>query len=292
MKKILLSIILLIEFQSITLSQDNHYEFIGVLNAESNGFITYKLIFEELKNGKIEGESISDFYGKDCTISKIEGSIDKKNNKISFKETTNLSTKSKASTNLFCYVHADNLKIKTTHGKSIIQGTFNGYFPSGKSCVDGSIYLVSADILETISDKIDKIDTTKLEDSTKLDLKKLKTIVDENKTLTANQHLKIKPNTNELNLEIWDSYREDGDQVDIYINEQKIREHIEIKQERKVISIPLSTDTKYIKIVAVNEGTTPPNTVNFQLKDGTNYTSANTRLKKGEAIFIDVTRKK
>jgi hypothetical protein len=292
MNKILLLTILSFVFQSITFGQDNHYEFIGVLNAESNGFITYKLIFEELKNGKIEGESISDFYGKDCTISKIEGSIDKKKNLISFKETSNLSTKSKANTNLFCFVHADNLKIKTTHGKSIIQGSFNGYFPSGKSCVNGSVYLVSAEILETISEKINKIDTTNLEDSTKLDLKKLKTIVDENKTLTANQHLKFKPNADELKLEIWDSYREDGDQVDIYINEQKINQNIEIKQERKVISIPISADTKYIKIVAVNEGSTPPNTVNFQLKDGTNYTSANTRLKKGEVIYIDVTKKK
>ncbi len=292
MNRILLIPFVLIQSLTITFSQDTHYEFIGVLNTESGDMITYKLIFDEVKDGKIKGESISDFYGKNCTISKIEGSIDEKENQISFKETANLSTKSKTSSNLFCYVHAKNIKIKKIRGKSIIQGRFNGYFPNGKSCVDGSVYLVSADILETISDKIDKIDTTKLEDSTKLDLKKIKTIVDENKTLTSNQHLKHPTNSDKLSLEIWDSYREDGDRVDVFVDDVKISNDIEIKQERKTISIPIHKETKYIKIVAVNEGATPPNTVNFQISDGKIYTPANTRLKKGEAIYIDVTKKK
>ena len=84
---ILLFIVFLLIFkigkcQNVELKQ----EFIGTLRTSEGSFISYKLIFIKDELGKITGKSITDFYGKNCTETLIEGTLNSQDNTISFKE--------------------------------------------------------------------------------------------------------------------------------------------------------------------------------------------------------------
>ena len=150
-------------FSSTFLSQEpSKQEFIGVLRTESDEIISYKISFKEVGINSIEGESFTDFYGKNNTKAKIKGTFDKNTNSISFYETSNLSSKSKVDVSQFCFIKIENIEIKEIKGKNIIQGSFKGFYPSGKSCTNGFIYLAKTSFSEiikevkTVSDSLKK----------------------------------------------------------------------------------------------------------------------------------------
>jgi hypothetical protein len=85
------------------------YEFIGALRVTNEKLISYKINFEDIGGGKIKGESTTDFYGVNKTKSKIAGTLNKKNNTLSFHEETNISSSSSEDESIFCYVKVENL---------------------------------------------------------------------------------------------------------------------------------------------------------------------------------------
>ena len=86
-------------------------EYIGVLQLPDTSIITFKLSFRADGHGKITGSTITDFYGENATRSKITGTINKKEKRISFDETENISTRSGAKESEFCYIHVKNARI-------------------------------------------------------------------------------------------------------------------------------------------------------------------------------------
>lgn len=285
-KYLVLTLVTYLYLPFISICQNNtKIEFIGALRTSTNDVISFKISFKELVNGTIEGESITDFYGENSTKSIIKGTIDRKEGKLSFEEKSNISTKSKASENEFCYIHAKNLKLKTTNSKTIVQGKFTGVFNNGKKCAEGNIYLVSADILELFNEHNLNLDSLKNIDSTNYVLLNLNKVIKENKALEKNETIEIKWKTNEITLEIFDGFAEDNDEISVYFNDSKIVDNYSIKQEKKIIKIPFSKSGT-LKIEALNEGLYPPNTVNLLLKEGNRILPIRTKLKKGEFVYL------
>lgn len=276
-------LIILIFFNTVnnaTAQSEYLKEFIGALKLLDSTIITYKINFSELQNGKIEGSSITDFYGTNKTKSKIEGAINKNKKTISFFETENLSTKSNAKPNDFCYIHVNNAKIKTKGNKTIIQGTFEGKLSNASKCINGSIYLMGTDFLIT--------DTTLLNkkiNSDNINITGLLKKTEENQ-LKNNEVLKLNWKSNVIVLELWDAAKVDNDKITVFVNDKPFLENYSIKKEKYTVSIPFIEESCKISILALNEGETLLNTVNGLLKDGNDVNSITTSLKTGEKTTI------
>jgi len=295
MRVLLLLCIGLCCFKCVSQENDS-YEFIGTLQTSDGAIMTYKLNFKELEGGIIEGYSLTDFKGEQRTKSKIKGTLNSKDKIISFKELANISTRSNAKPNEFCYVNVKNAIIKIGKEKSIIQGKFKGVFENDSSCVNGYLYLLSTDFLFKQLDKAYMyLDTTKMADSVKrAALNKQTTIknsIDQN-YLNTDGVLKIKWDSEEIILELWDAEKVDQDRITIYINNKKIADNFLIQHEKKYFVIPFNENKCIIKIVANNEGESPPNTAHIILKDGNAYTPIVTNLRKEETAIIVLEKSK
>lgn len=277
-------IIFIVKINSIYAQNLNDkQEFIGTLQTIEGKFISYKLIFTKDPSGTITGKSITDFFGKNCTESTIVGKINA--HSISFQETKNINTQSKADPNIFCYVHANNLKFEQFKDKYYLKGNFNAKYNNGIACANGKIYLASAALLEDVKSNLNNKEDR---DSLKKEIANLKNTLLEHTNLTANKTLDIKTTEKSLKLIVWDSYLEDNDQIDIYVNGKILLNNIEIKQERKIIEIETSSPITEIKIVAVNEGSSAKNTLNGILENGNEQIPFISKLKKGEFVYIKV----
>lgn len=280
---------ILVLMLSFCYGQNNtEFEFIGTLQISDGVVITYKISFKSDSLGKIEGVSVTDFFGENNTKSKISGIFNAKEHRISFNETENMSTKSNANPNEFCFIRVKNAKWNSIKGKNIIQGNFKGFFGNDSSCVNGYLYLLGTDYIKELGDEFLNSKFLKNDSSLNTVRKKgadlLKKTSENN--LHANDVLKIDWTSDEIILEISDNEVADQDMVTIIINEKKILENFVIKREKKIIVFPFEKDTCTIKIIANNEGLSPPNTVNATLKDGAAYTLFNSSLKKGEAASL------
>jgi hypothetical protein len=275
----------------LAICQKSNYEFVGFLNTENNEAISYKIIFNVNKNGEIEGESHTDLFGTNTTKSKIIGQIDKRGKNLSFREIENLSTKSKANPEEFCYVHIDNIKIRTLKNQSFINGDFMGYFPSGKKCVNGTISVVSTEIFE-LFEEMAKENQTPDADDKKEKARNLIDFVDKSvTTLYRNEELVLNWDKKSLIIEIWDDFIEDGDVVSIYNNGKLILSEYTIRKEKKRIEIPITEKSHTIEVRAINEGSSPPNTVHMLVTDGQQETVIVAKLNKGDKASIKIQKK-
>lgn len=290
MKKFIIYLTLIICPTLIFAQTNIKYEFIGTLQLANNELISYKLNFEDIGKGKIQGSSITDIYGDDRTKSTINGNINFTEQKLSFTETANLSTKSKAKENEFCYLIVRNAKFKTVRGKTILQGKFTGKLPDGTVCANGTLYMVSSSYLQQLENNylnaknVNNADTLSLLKE-KVELLKQRS---EKNTLKSNETLNVNWQSNEIILEIWDGEQEDLDEIAVFVNDKKIVDKLTLKRQKKVYIIPLNEKVSTIKIIGLHEGLSAPCTANINLKDGTEVTPIISVLKKGESNSINI----
>jgi hypothetical protein len=291
MKKNKLFVICFMLNSLINFGQDFENEFIGTIQTENNETMFFKINFSELDNGNIIGESITDYYGENSTKSKIEGTIDLTKKRLSFNEISNITTVSVANENDFCYIKATDLMIKMNDGKGIVKGDFNGYFNNGEECATGQIYMVSTSFLNNIK-ALKGIDVDALASNiiANQQIPNIKQALDTKIEMISDEVLSIAWNSNKGTLTVWDNYYEDQDKIDVYINNVLQFKAIEIKKEKQDLDFKFSGDFCEIKIVAVNEGTKPPNTVHAVLKDKKGFQPLVTKLRTGEEVRIELKR--
>ncbi|MCE2788108.1 MAG: hypothetical protein LW692_09060 [Sphingobacteriales bacterium] len=292
MKQYIFSILFLFFINSAQSQDDKFINFLGTLELPGKIIIPLKLSFKQLPNGEIEGHTITDIYGKDNTKTRITGTFDSKKNLLSFKETENISTKSKSDKAEFCFIEVNQLKIRSIRGKAIIQGTFAGKFPNGKVCTNGNIYLIGEDAIDDAAKKFLASKHQSKQDS----LDKLKNLYADLKTKTnlnvleKEEQLSINWKNNDLILEVWDGSADDQDEVTIFVNNVEVLEKFIISYQKKKLVLPFSGDTCVVRILATNEGKSPPNTASITVRDGDKNTTLITKLKKGESAFIKLTK--
>jgi len=287
------------------------YEFVGVLMTANTQAMSFKVIVNEIKDGAFKGYSITDYEGKDYTKSAIEGELNLSDKKMSFKEVGNLETISTENEENFCYISASNLVIETSKKKNTIKGKFEGLFPSGKSCASGVILLVNKDDLKglkttfpkpmvtnvptkdsmvlTVIDNLAEEDTIQVAGASQgIALEDVKTnILEDSLTLTSNEKLMINQWGNDASIILWDGERQDYDAVSVYLNGKLIRERIILKRTAAVVSLPTEDSVFQLKIIALNEGLSGLNTLNFRLENVGNEQDYVSILKTGESFIID-----
>jgi hypothetical protein len=287
--KILLSIIFQVVFFTTAFGQE--YEFIGILKFDTTSMISYRLVFTE-NNGKISGYSITDLQGENETKNRIEGTYNKKTKEFSFVEKEIDYTKSKVSQRDFCYVHFQG-KLTLTD-KSTLKGKFKGLFKNNAECVNGSLHLAASgkayERMNKINKKIQKSKKVDVETKEKANLNKMLDSLKMN-TLKSEDITSVFFNCADVELELWDAGKEDGDRISVFVDDKIVLNNYEIKNAKKIIKMHMNGNEAIIKIVAQNTGEIAPNTAKIKLRCPDKELDLMTILDKDNTTTLKIVRK-
>ncbi len=254
--------------------------------------ISYKLAFSENK-GVIEGYSVTDLQGPHETKSLIEGTYNADEKYLSFQERDIVYTKSEYSEDNFCFIHFLSERFVLGRSKSM-DGLFEGKYEDNTSCLDGELLLVE---MERIRKKAKKI-TKKINRSKRIS-DSIKAIANPTKLLdTLNMNVLRKDELMNVFVKgdlvemiVFDGGKEDGDKVDIWMDDKKILSNYIISNKHRVFEIPIGDDPTRIKIKALNSGSIAPNTMSVIFKYNGRIVEALSNLNKGEETEIDFIKK-
>ncbi|HTO15016.1 MAG TPA: hypothetical protein VLZ83_04560 [Edaphocola sp.] len=271
------------------------YKFFGVLTLgdKSNQRFTYNLFFTE-KEGKIQGFSITDIGGKHETKNKISGSYNPKTHAFSFKENEIVYTKSKLSQSIFCYINYSG-SIKFKGKEASLTGKFTGNYNNQKPCAKGTLNLWGEDALRNILIKLDKkLENKSKKDNQTMPIPSLEHSFDSlhKQNISNNENLNIFiENTKTIKIFLWDNAAEDGDIVDLFLNDKIILKDFEVLNQKKELLLNLDKEINIIKIVALNQGTQGLNTVMMSV-EGDDAIKFQTNLKTNESSTVTLVKKK
>ena len=258
----------------ISFSQVKEYKYLGSIILENNIPMSFSLDLVE-KNGIVSGYSITNHGTKDETKSEIQGVYFKDDKSFQLQETQIIYTKSEAPINSFCYIRM-NLKLKNRFTKKQLEGNFSGNFLDSSECAKGKILLAEKSIIEKKIKKIEK----KIEKQLKKDE------IIETSILKDGDSLSIKWQAKYITIKIWDSNEEDGDRINLSINEDIILDNYETKNKAKKIKYKLKEGVNKILIEARSLGSSPPNTSRIELIDKKKKYPLLTQLKLNKSIKI------
>jgi len=257
--KILLFFLLL---TNLIYAQISNYNFIGTIIADKIPPISFKLELNE-KDGRVSGFSLTNINTKDQTKSEVQGIYLKKSKTFQINETQIISTSSEAPINSFCYLNMT-LELNKKLNKKILEGKFVGNFIDGSSCAKGKIVMMEEEFLNKKIKKIKKkIEKIKDKNIAQVDTNK----IIRTKIITDKDKFEIKWESKFLILNIWDSSKEDGDKINLTINDEIILLNHTTKNKPKKIKYRLRNGKNILKITATSTGTLPPNTSRIELID-------------------------
>lgn len=270
-----------------TIAQLDTYEYLGVIKLNDTSFIRYKLAFEEL-DGQIQGYSMADLGGKHETRSNIKGSYDPKKKVFSFAEYDIVYTKSPLGEVDMCLINFEG-KMRNLEKTKAFSGNFKGLYPDKTACLDGMLIMSGS---EEVIERVAKLDR-KLQKSKKVP-QELKDKISAKKTLDTltmsvvrnNENLNIFTKTNTIEISIYDFGKVDNDRINLYVDDILILEEYAIEKEKKTIPITITGAIAKVRVEAVDEGTSPPNTVKVEISDGGNLVTTSTSLRTGETAQL------
>ncbi|OYU81988.1 MAG: hypothetical protein CFE23_01410 [Flavobacterium sp. BFFFF1] len=286
--KLFFTFLLAISFSVYSQTGGNY---MGALKLNDSSFISYRVHLDESK-GIISGYSITDIGGKYETKSKITGTFNKEKGEISFKEKGIIYTKSKVTQYDFCFVNFKGKLSNIQTGKAV-KGKFKGLYTDGKECISGELNLVNVAKIERQAVKLEKkVKKTKLVSQAKKDkvnlVKSLDTLA--LNVLREDQNMSMFTKSRTVNLNIYDSGKEDGDKITITVNKKVLLSDYTVTKKVKILSLNIDSDETDIEIKAISEGTVVPNTAYIEIKDEENDLKVLSTLTKGKSTKITILR--
>ena len=279
MRLILLALLL---STNLAFSQ-NYFNYLGTLMLNNNTPISFKLELIE-DEGIVNGFSITNIGTKDETKSEITGLYFKTDKSFQLQETQILETKSEAPLNTFCYINM-NLSFQGSFRSKRIEGDFVGNFLDSTKCASGKIFLMEE---KKIKKKIRKI-KKKIEKMSPEDFENTN-LIQQTRILKDGDDFSINTTNKKITLIIWDANSEDGDKVELKINNKIILHDFETKNKRKKIKFKLNKGENIIELKAVNIGTSPPNSSRIELVDRKIKYPIITQLELGRSVVIKINK--
>ena len=259
--------------------QEKNYS--GIISIKNGNPISFEMSLTQEK-GIVHGFSITDKGSKNETKSDISGIYNRNTKTYKLKETQVISTKSESELNSFCYI---NMVVKEI-GKFQLkryEGTFVGLFTNGDTCATGDIVLLEKDRLEKITKKVEKkIEKHKIKQKTQDILN--------TKVLREGDDMFIQWDSDQLIIYVWDENTEDGDKINLSINNKTILSNYTTSKKRNIIKQKIKKGENKIKIEAINVGNNPPNTSRIELLDSKTKYSVNTQLEVGKSAIITIVK--
>ncbi len=288
----LLTILLFLFAFQLSYSQYDH-EYFGAVKLNDSALISYKVMFSE-KDGLVDGYSITDLGGNHETKSKISGTYNSDIKQIFFKEEGIEYTKSPVTQKDFCFIHFIGKSFKLNKTK-LLKGNFEGKFSNDTKCIDGEIILTLKSKVDKrlgrITRKINK--TKRITDSIKEMINPIKMMDSLNMNiLRKNEILSVFVKSDTLELIIYDGGKEDGDKVSLYYDDKLILKSFEIKNNKKIIPLKITSKKHTFKIKALNNGSISPNTMSVKVKVDGKIIDLLSNLNEGDSSQIDFLKSK
>tara|TARA_B100000214_G_scaffold335025_1_gene278061 strand:+ start:1120 stop:1950 length:831 start_codon:yes stop_codon:yes gene_type:complete len=273
--RLFIIIILLIYCNPI--NSQNIYNYLGTIIVDNSQAMSFKLELTE-KDGLVNGYSLTNIGQTDETKSEITGLYFKSDKSFQLQETQIIYTNSEAPLNTFCYINM-NLSFKSKFNKKHLKGNFRGNFLDSTECANGTIFLMEE---KKIKKKIKKIQKkiNKVSKDTNL--------LQKTRVLKDGDDFTINWKKNNITLFVWDANQQDGDKIDLKINNDFLLHDFVTKNKKKKIKYKLKKGTNIIEIIAVNEGKSPPNTSRIELIDKTIKYPIITQLEVGKSAIIKI----
>ena len=287
MRYLLLLMFLFLSNITATSQEKEQLSFTGKLLMNDFSSISYRLNLSFAEFGAFTGISSKEIFIETPRSYSSTGYIDLKLGKISFIEHNPISKKSSFEHKNECFVQVSNANLKLVENKIVLEGIFQSNTLDGELCFKGKIKLAGP-VTPYISEKLgnQKISTTPLLLASESD--SLHSKISSYSTLTKDsvKAIVIPKETRYIFIDLWDEEVEDGDIIDIYLNDALIKGSIQIKKLRQRLKIPIEADELTLKILAKNTGRIFPNTVSILVICKKNSYQIETKLKKNESASI------
>jgi len=238
---------------------------------------------------KIEGFSYANVGTEDETKCSILGSIDTIKEQLYIKEMAIIHTKSKLPYQQFCMLA---ITLKKSKQKNLImyKGTCKGYLYKTQSiCVSGYLTLINQ---PTASEKTNEllpiIETPIIKQIGENQLPSDISSNDRNQDLFQNDIHKLHCNSSSILLTIQDNNEMDYDKIAIEVNNDMILSNYTLSKQAKQLSIPLKSEHTLIKICALNEGNSAPNTAFINIQSTSFSKSFISNLSTDACTTIDI----
>jgi len=268
------------------------YELLGAIVLDENQLISYKIQFNLEKNNFIQGYSITDIDGEDETKSYIRGYYNQKANKIQFKESDILYTKSKFLPEEFCFVSFEG-NFKGDSNKKLLDGNFVGIYDDKDTCATGKIKLVGKKFIKKKVKKVyKKIKKVKRVDSiVKDNLKPENYLKKFSETkINSGEKVSVFVYSSKIKIDVWDYGIEDGDIITILQNDKPVIENIKVSRRKQSFVLNLNQKVNTFKIITVDAGKLETNTTKLKLYDFRREYEVVANLKKGEAAILNIVK--
>ena len=171
-----------------------------------------------------------------------------------------------------------NLKTKNRFTKKRLEGSFTGNFLDSSSCAKGKVLLLEKSIIEKKIKKIEK----KIE---KIKKKDMQQEIITTEILKDGDNFNVNWISKYLTIKIWDSNQEDGDMINLTIN-NIILDDFETNNKPKNIKYKLEEGKNTIEIKATSLGSSPPNTCRIELIDKRKKYPILTQLELDKSVLI------
>jgi hypothetical protein len=283
--KLILFLIIIINMQC--LAYQSIYKFVGNLNIQ-NKESNYILSFNRNQN-KLVGFSYANIGTEDETKCSIIGNIDTVKEIIYLKEIDIVYTKSKLPHQQFCML---TITLKKSNQKkiSIYKGTCKGYLYNTQSaCATGILTMVDQlEATEKIKQIIPLMDTTTIKKIVEHQLPANLTTNEINQNLFQNDIHTLNCNSSSILLSIQDYNEMDYDKIFIEVNNEVLLANYTLGKQAKQLNIPLNSAHTLIKICALNEGNSAPNTALINIQSTSWSKSFISNLSTGACTTIDL----
>lgn len=264
--------------------------YLGTVKVSKKVSYKYAIRFFIDDNNNVSGYSLTDPGGKYETKTKIIGSYDSTANAISFFEKKILRSKVDTSRRDLCFMSAK-LVFRKINGLEVLSGDFTGTNPKRNSnCGKGIIQLIN-------TQKVQKI----IEESNSINEGGKSTIVDGKKEEKNKVHKveSSKPfaflfDESEVTISVYDNGIVDDDKISVIVNGKYVLKDYTLDSAKKVfaVKIPQKEQNIRINIVAMNEGTEPPNTTMAIIESASEKYLVEIRAKKNESRIIYLLKRK
>ena len=276
MKKTLIVFAFLIS--NSTYGQKN--ELIGIIKQNSGQSFLLSLNFFSDSLGIFSGTTTVDPFGQYKTITSVKGIIQE--DALLFTEIGNLETSIEDTSQRYCFIKTNKLDATKTGDMTYYKGTYVGYDKNGTLCSEGEIQLSAKSSLKpktvkkeirsiakgrrrsTVSTKYKSNQASEEEKAKPVDVRKRKIIKSSEPILQHESVERLDWHTKYLKLHLKDSFDEDKDSVAILKNGELIGE-IELSKKGESFNLGVDGNKIVLRIVASNEGYSPPTTLDIML---------------------------
>jgi hypothetical protein len=292
MKRYFLAVFLFTGTPLLCAAQKNHYLLKGFMGVQGGESFTYKLDLKDSTGNILSGYAYT--YSKETNDVQayVIAVVDRGNKTLSIKEKDIIRNNYFESRATICLVEAVltySAKENTISGPLITRTSGN----NGANCSSGSIsFNTATELSQLFNPQITRQEELPVAASPKKSpaparkpeqqevnpfignsVKPAQQALPEIKkpdNITEGKDKMYTWQSDDIVLEIWDGNTVDNDKVNVLYNGQEVLTNYTLTKEKKKLTFPVGgNELNIISVIAVNEGSEPPNTANILLTDGT-----------------------